>query len=184
VVRLFLWQDLIMSSELILSVCTFQVGVVYQYDALLESMARQDTEKSRVRLTEEDISCYAVGPAPSATAAMLLTQEATARWRAAGVIPETTAFWISVSGERLFSGVFYHAIGAAGIRTPVIHVGRVREQQLLFLGAIQGATGRLILPEATTRLDQPAIREVFRRLHRLQEKEEPPSFFLPEQIFL
>jgi hypothetical protein len=150
---------------------------VYQYEALAEKFSQGLFGDATNALGEQDIASYSIGPHPSHTIALLLTKEASTRWRSLKR-GETTPFSVSVDDEVLFVGVFYNPIGAAAINTPVIHEREESGCVRVLIGAVQGAAFAQSSPiEHTTRLDHPELRQLFSSLGVLQELPAAPKYF-------
>lgn len=150
------------------------VGVHYAYDAFLGRLA-QGAGDATVRIEEGDVDALLVGPAPSHTLELRLTDASGARLRSAlAELEETQPFTVAVHGEQLFAGVVYSSYGAAAIRFPVLHVRADDGPVVLHVSAIQGASFLGAEPAEAARVDRAELREVFARAGKLREVEGPP----------
>ena len=118
-------------------------------------------------LADTDIE-WAAAEAPLASRWELhLTREASQQHLAAltSAMADSQAFRVVCDDQPLFVGVFYLIYGAAGLRTPVLHLDDVaHDAVVLKLGAWQGAwllSSSQGDPDARTRIDQAALRTTF-----------------------
>lgn len=163
-------------AELRIDVHENSVGVIYEYERLLERLEQDGGGAARVELHEDDVRRYVVGPEPSPMLALHLTDAASRRWRAAfPSFAETKPFAVTVGGKHLFSGVLYPAIGAAAIQSPVVHATDYQGRVVLTIGAQQGTAYLGGAPvEAARRIDRPELRALFRKRGALEEEPQPP----------
>jgi hypothetical protein len=156
-----------------LQVLPSRVGVVYAYDDL---RARVDVDAGRelavLNVTDADVEKLVVRGAPntSTTLELRLTEEAERRLAPAlAGLGETQPFVVFADERVLFVGVVYTPIGAAAIRTPVLHQGTVDGRRVLViasqLGAVfMGGSGDASL---AARIDLPTLRSFFAERGRL-----------------
>jgi hypothetical protein len=157
------------------------VGVIYEYEQLLAATRALDPSTIALRLGLDEIAALEIGPAPSPRMRFELVPAAIERVRAATLL-DTAPFRLELDGESLVTGVVYTPIGAAGIRTPVLHVRAPGDKHVraLTIGAYLGAAmverglpGDDVLAQ---RIDLPALRTAFARHGKLRELDTPPSF--------
>lgn len=155
------------------------VGVVYELAELEKRMSDGGGAPVAMRLGIDDVTRLVVGPQPSSLIELHLTAEASRRVRTAiPPLAETLPFRVRVDERELFVGVVYTAIGAAAIRTPVLHVseGERDSPVVLVIGAQQGAAYGMSSPEAAKRTDRSELRQAFRSRGKLEEREQPLVF--------
>jgi hypothetical protein len=148
----------------VIDVLSARVDVIYDYASLEQKIASIPPDVL-ASFTDADIASVAAEPPAASRIEMHMTPEASSRY---GTVLENALlhpFRFSCGGQSLFVGVIYDMIGAAGIRTPVLHVARDAENPLVLrLGAWQGAwMGMATMedPGARKRIDRPELRAVF-----------------------
>lgn len=163
-------------AELRIEVHENGVGVIYEYERLLERLRQDAGGAVRLRLDEGDVRRFVVGPPPSPMLALHLTPPASKRWRSAlPAFSETHPVVVSLRGKHMFSAVLYPAVGAAAIQSPVVHASEVGGCVVLTIGAQQGTAYFGGAPvEDARRIDRVELRELFRRRGVLEEQSEPP----------
>ncbi len=147
----------------VVDVLSASVATIYEYPELQHELSSipQDV---LVSFTDADIAWAAAEPSPASRIEMHMTPEASSAHGAALEGAGLHPFRVSCDGQELFVGVIYEMIGAAAIKTPVLHVARDAENSVvLSLGAVQGAwlMGGLASPESKERIDRPELRAAF-----------------------
>jgi hypothetical protein len=156
------------------------VGVIYQYDALVAALAARPPTTVAFELGPDDVEQFVIGPEPSGRYNLVLAPAASERWRVASPkLHDTVPFEVKLGDRRLFVGVIYTPIGAAYIRTPVLHRGRLDDDErgVLTVSAYLGAAfdGQIDATLAA-RIDSGELRAYFARRGVLQVLAAPPAF--------
>jgi hypothetical protein len=163
------------------------LGVIYEYDDLMAALAKEPASQVVFRAGPEDIAALVIGPQPSPHYDLVLTPAASARWQAATDAHRDTApFELALGDRRLLAGVVYTPIGAAAIRTPVLHGSRGANGEVtLTIAAYQGAAtmpvgsgGRDLAAALAQRIDDGALRRYFAARGTLRVLSAPPAVHL------
>jgi hypothetical protein len=168
------WSEACIEAEesCVFEVLSARVDVIYEYQDL-EQAVISIPQDVLVSFTDTDIEWAAAEPPAASRIEMHLTPQASSLHGAVLENASLHPFRISCGGESLFVGVIYEMIGAAGIRTPVLHVARDSvDNVVLYLGAWQGAWVASMSMEYTAardRIDRSELRAVFCQRGALRE---------------
>jgi hypothetical protein len=152
------------------------VSIPSDYEELQSEVATL-TGGIEISIPSAEVEWAAADAFPSPRFEFRLTEEASVTHTALKELYETRPFRLSCNDRELFVGVTYMLIGAAAIRTPVLHIEEAESGAIrLLLGAWQGAwgltssTGDVTLRE---RIDRPELRAAYCGRGILDELEEP-----------
>lgn len=155
-----------------LDVYDAQLGVVYEYDALETRMGEVQPPVA-IGLSGEDVSRYRVLEEPGLGVELVLSESASRRLGAAlRGLHEAAPFAVYLEGRRLYVGVVYTPMGAAAIRTPILHVeereGRLTLRIDEHIGAGFGDELPAGVPPWPRRVDVAVLRRAFRAVGALE----------------
>lgn len=153
------------APRLRLDVYATHVGVIYQYDQLVAKVdAVVAAEAPVASITELDVARCAIAPRYARTMTWTLTDDASARVRAALVArSETEPVVATLDQARLWVGVVYTPMGAAAIETPIVSFGGLASGPITVKidETIGVGLGRPTTSSTPTRIDVDAVRAIF-----------------------
>ena len=156
-------RDVKPETECVLDVFAEYLNVTYEY-ADLETKIASLSKDIAVSVTDADVKSAEADPPPARRIQLNLKPEASSRLGPMLVDLRMHPFRLSCGGQRLLVGVVYDEIGAAAIRTPVLHLEKKADGSVaLRLGAWQGAwMGFPSFSDSAVqeRLDRPELRAV------------------------